>query len=186
MRRIINSTYMSLDGVVQDPQNWTFSYRDAAAETFAHDQLFSCDALLMGRQTYEGFAAYWPTAKDTDGTAERMNALPKYVVSDSLSEPKWNNTTVIKQAELPARVRELKQQPGQDIIQYGYGPVTAVLLREGLLDELRIWLHPLMVGGPARDTLLAEVSADARFHLVDHRVYDAGMVILSYQPQAQA
>lgn len=186
MRRIINSTYMSLDGAVQDPQNWTFNYRDEAAETFAHDQLFSCDALVMGRHTYEGFTAYWPTATDTDGTADRMNALPKYVVSDSLSNPEWNNTTIINRADFATRMRELKQQPGQDIIQYGYGPVTAVLLREGLLDELRIWLHPLMVGGPARDALLAEVSADARFHLVDHRVYDSGMVILSYQPQAEA
>ena len=66
MRRIINSTYMSMDGVVQDPQNWTFDYRDDAAETFAHDQLFSCDALVMGRLTYETFSAYWPTATDMD------------------------------------------------------------------------------------------------------------------------
>jgi len=180
--RIINSTYISIDGVIQDPQNWTFSYRDDAAQTFANDQLFNSDGLLMGRQTYEGFSAYWPTATDTDGTADRMNSLPKYVISDSLSETPWNNTTVIGRAEFPARLRELKQQPGQDIIQYGYGPVTAGLLREDLLDELRLWVHPLMVGGQARAALLAEVSADARFHLVDHKAYDSGLIILSYQP----
>jgi dihydrofolate reductase len=73
MRRIINSTYMSMDGVVRDPQNWTFDYRDDAAQEFAREQLFACDALVMGRVTYEGFTAYWPTATDTDGSADRMN-----------------------------------------------------------------------------------------------------------------
>jgi dihydrofolate reductase len=181
MRRIINSTYMSLDGVVQDPQNWTFAFRDDAAQKFAHDQLFSCDAMLMGRRTYEVFAGYWPSATDTVGDADRMNALPKYVVSDSLTQPQWNNTTVIGRAEFPGRVRELKEQPGQDIIQYGYGPVTGTLLREGLLDELRIWLHPIMVGGQGLDALLAGVGADATFRLAGHQAYDSGMVILSYQ-----
>ncbi|MEV6843028.1 dihydrofolate reductase family protein [Actinoplanes sp. NPDC051411] len=186
MRRIINSTYMSIDGVVQNPQNWTFDYRDEAATAFAHDQLFHCDALIMGRRTYESFISYWPTATDADGSAERMNSMPKYVVSDSLSDPTWNNTTVVGRAEFPALGRELKDKPGQDIVQYGYGPVTAVLLREGLLDELRIWLHPITVGGQARDALLAEVSSDARFRLADHRAFDSGMVILSYQPQPTA
>jgi dihydrofolate reductase len=183
MRRVITSTYMSLDGVVQQPQLWTFDYRDEAATTFAHDQLFSCDALLMGRSTYEVFAAYWPNATDTDGTADRMNSLPKYVVSDSLTAPQWNNTTILNRAELPARIRELKQQPGQDIIQYGYGPVTAALLGDGLLDELRIWLHPLLVGGQEPDALLAHVGAAAKFRLADLKAYDSGMIVICYQPQ---
>ena len=183
MRRIINSTYMTLDGVVQEPQEWTFGYRDDGAATFAHDQLFSCDAILMGRHTYEIFAGYWPSANDDDGSAERMNALPKYVVSDSLTGPAWNNTSVVRRAEFAARMRELKQQPGQDIVQYGYGPVTAELLREGLLDELRIWLHPILVGGHRPDRLLAALGADARLRLRDHQVYDSGMVILAYRPE---
>jgi dihydrofolate reductase len=186
MRRIINSTYMSLDGVVQKPELWTFDYRDDAAAKFGHDQLFNSDAVLMGRRTYEIFAEVWPSATDAEGMADRMNSLPKYVVSDSLTQPQWNNTTVINRAEFPARARDLKQQPGQDIIQYGYGPVTAALLRGGLLDELRIWLHPLLVGSHAPDDLLAGVGADARFRLADLKAYDSGMVILSYQPQPGA
>jgi len=182
MRRVINSTYMSLDGVVQEPQNWTFDFRDEAAQQFAHDQLFSCDAMIMGRLTYEIFAGYWPGVTDTDGSADRMNSMPKYVVSDSLTRPEWN-ATVIGRADLPARVRELKEQPGQDIVQYGYGPVTGALLREGLLDELRIWLHPILVGGQKIDSLLAGVGAGAKLRLADHKVYDSGMVILSYRPQ---
>jgi len=108
--------------------------------------------------------------------------MPKYVVSDSLTRPEWN-ATVIGRADLPARVRELKEQPGQDIVQYGYGPVTGALLREGLLDELRIWLHPILVGGQKIDSLLAGVGAGAKLRLADHKVYDSGMVILSYRPQ---
>jgi dihydrofolate reductase len=178
---------MSLDGVVQDPQSWTFDFRDDAASAFAHDQLFSCDALIMGRRTYEGMITYWPTATDTDGMVDRMNSLPKYVVSDSLTEPEWNNTTVISRAAFPARMRELKQQPGQDIIQYGYGPVTGTLLRNRLLDELRIWLHPLVVGEQSLDALLAGVDvATTKFRLVDVKPYDSGLTILSYEPQPGA
>ena len=183
MRRVINSTYMSLDGVVQEPQNWTFDFRDEAAAQFGHDQLFGCDALLMGRLTYEIFAGHWPGVTDSDGSAERMNSMPKYVVSDTLTDPAWNNTTVVGRAEMPARIRELKQQPGQDIVQYGYGPVTGALLREGLLDELRIWLHPILVGGQKIDTLLAGVGAEAKLDLADQRTYDSGMLILSYRPR---
>lgn len=91
-----------------------------------------------------------------------------------------------QRAEFPARIRELKQQPGQDIIQYGYGPVTAELLVGGLLDELRIWLHPILAGGHGPEDLLAGVGADARFRLADHKAYDSGLVILSYQPQPRA
>lgn len=184
MRRVLNSTYMSLDGVVQDPQDWTFGYRDDAAAAFAHDQLFGCDALVMGRRTYEVMITYWPTATDTDGMVDRMNSLPKYVVSDSLTAPEWNNTTVVPRADLPARMRELREQPGQDIIQYGIGPVTATLLRNGLLDELRIWLHPLVVGGQQLGALLAGADIDTtRFRVVDVTTYQAGVVVLCLQPQ---
>ncbi len=185
MRRIINSTYMTLDGVVQKPQFWSFDYRDEAAAAFAHDQLFNCDAILMGRIAYEGLAGYWPTATDTDGTADRMNSLPKYVISNTLTQPQWNNTTVIDRTDFPTRMRELKQQPGQDIIQYGYGPVTTALLHHDLLDELRIWLHPLMVGGHSPDDLLAAAGTEARLRLTDHKTYDSGLIILSYQPQSK-
>ena len=107
--------------------------------------------------------------------------MPKYVVSDSLTQPEWNNTTVVGRAELPARIRELKEQPGQDIIQYGYGPVSATLLREGLLDELRIWLHPVLVGGRPLDDLLAGAGGEGRFRLADVSTYDTGLVILRYR-----
>ena len=182
MRRIITSTYMSLDGVVQRPELWTFDYRSDDAARFAHEQLFSSDALLMGRHTYEIFAAHWPTVSDDEGFADRMNSLPKYVVSDTLTEPAWNATIVLARADAPDQLRKLKQQSGQDILQYGYGAVTATLLREGLLDELRIWLHPLLVGGNDPEALLAHAGAKARFTLVDSTRYDSGLLILHYRP----
>jgi dihydrofolate reductase len=182
MRRIITSAYMSLDGVVQRPELWTFDYRSDDAARFAHEQLFSSDALLMGRHTYEIFAAHWPTVSDDEGFADRMNSLPKYVVSDTLTAPTWNATTVLARADAPDQLHKLKQQSGQDILQYGYGPLTATLLREGLLDELRIWLHPLLVGTGDPEALLAHPGAKARLALVDVTRYDSDLLILRYRP----
>jgi dihydrofolate reductase len=182
MRRIITSTYMSLDGVIQRPELWTFDYRSDDAARFQHEQLFGSDALLMGRHTYEIFADHWPTATDDEGFADRMNSLPKYVVSDTLTEPTWNGTTVLARADAADQLRKIKQQSGQDILQYGYGPVTATLMREGMLDELRIWLHPLLVGGNDPDALLAHVGINAKLALADVTRYDSGLVILRYRP----
>lgn len=184
MRRVINSTYMSLDGVVQRPELWTFDYRSEDAARYSHDLLFGSDALLMGRHTYDIFASHWPTATDDTGFADRMNNLPKYVVSNTLAAPTWNNTTVVAPDSLPDLIRQLKQQPGQDVLQYGYGVVTATLLREGLLDELRLWLHPLLVGGGDLDALLARVGSKARFRLTDMKRYQSDLLILSYQIDA--
>ena len=138
----------------------------------------------MGHHTYEIFAAHWPTASDGEGFADRMNSLPKYVVSDTLTEPAWSNSTVLARTDAPDQLRQLKQQSGQDILQYGYGPVTATLMREGLLDELRIWLHPLLVGGSDPADLLAHVGIRARLTLARVTSYDSGLVILRYRPAA--
>jgi dihydrofolate reductase len=146
MRHIANATYMSLDGVVQHPELWTFDYRSDDAAQVSHDQLFAADALIMGRHTYDIFAGHWPAATDPDGFADRMNTIPKYVLSRTLSKPSWTNTTVLAGDNVVDRIRALKQEPGQDILQYGYGPVTRLLIDHGLLDELHIWLHPLLVG----------------------------------------
>jgi dihydrofolate reductase len=185
MRRIITSTYMSLDGVIQRPELWTFEYRSDDAAKVSHEQLSKADALIMGRITYEIFVGHWPAVTDDTGLADRMNSIPKYVLSNTLTEPAWNNTTVLSGDHIPERISELKQQPGQDILQYGFGPVTALLLAEGLLDELHIWLHPLLAGGTDPQTRIGAVGAQARFQLREVRPYESGLVILSYnQPAA--
>ena len=180
MRRIINATYMSLDGIVQRPELWTFDYRSDDAAQASYDQLFGADALIMGRHTYDIFANHWPTATDSGGFADRMNNLPKYVLSHTLSEPIWANTTVLAGDDVPGRIRDLTRQPGRDILQYGYGPVTRLLIDHGLLDELHIWLHPLLVGNSDPSDQIGAVGAQCRFQLTDVRRFDSGLVILRY------
>jgi len=185
MRHIANATYMSLDGVVQRPELWTFDYRSDDAAQISHDQLFAADALIMGRHTYGIFASHWPAATDPDGFADRMNNIPKYVLSRTLSQPTWTNTTVLAGDNVVDRIHALKQEPGQNILQYGYGPVTRLLIDHGLLDELHIWLHPLLVGNTDPRDHIGAVGATSRWQLDDMRRYDSGLVILSYRrPEA--
>jgi dihydrofolate reductase len=180
MRKVISSTYVTLDGVMDDLDKWHFRFFDDEALEYAYDQLFASDALLMGRETYEGFAASWPSMTDEAGFADRMNGLPKYVASTTLQEPlEWNNATLIK-GDVAEEVSRLKEQPGQDILMYGYGDLTRTLMQHGLLDELRMWVHPVVWGSgerPFRD------AGDRTFlRLVDTTTFGSGVVVLSYQP----
>jgi len=180
MRKVINSTYVSLDGVVTNPQEWTFQFRDDTADQFAFEQLMASDVLLMGRRTYEVFSAVWPTMNDEAGFAEKMNNMPKQVASRTLKETTWNATVI--QGDLGDAVDTLKRAPGKDILQYGYGPTTGTLIEHGLLDELRLWLHPILVGRGAVDDLLIGPRATATLKLADLKRYDSGLLILTYQP----
>jgi dihydrofolate reductase len=181
MRRIINSTYITLDGVVEAPHLWPSLGRgsDARADDIQGELLFACDAMLMGRHTYDGFAPVW-SARSGDPLSDRFNAMPKYVVSTTLRDPEWNNTRVID-GDVATAVEELKATDGKDIVQYGYGAVTRLLLEHGLLDELRLWVHPLILGrGEAGDLLFGAVPATG-FRLVDTTALSNGIVILAYE-----
>ncbi len=126
MRKVVVSTYVTLDGVMEDPGGaegfehggWSMRFFDEDAAKYAFDQLFASDALLLGRVTYQGFAAAWPSMTDEVGFADRMNSLPKFVVSKTLDEVEWNNSRLIKE-NVAEEVSKLKQQPGQDILMYG-------------------------------------------------------------------
>ena len=150
MRRIINSTYISLDGVIEGPHLWPSLGRpgDERADQIQTELLLSCDAVLMGRRTYDGFAPVWQT-RSGDPYSDRINTMPKYVVSTTLKDPEWNNTRVIDR-DVAAEIERLKAAPGNDIVQYGFGAVSTLLMEHGLLDELRLWFHPLFVGVPSR------------------------------------
>lgn len=178
---IVNSTYMSLDGVVQRPEMWTFDYRSDDAAKATQEQVFGADALVMGRHTYEMFAPRWSAASDDAGVADRINSIPKYVLSHTLREPTWNNTTVLSGDDAVDRIRDLKSQPGGAIVQYGFGPVTRLLIAHGLLDELHIWLHPLLVGSTEPGDRISAAGTPAGFRLADVRTYDSGLAILSYR-----
>ncbi len=182
MRRIINSTYISLDGVIQDPQDWPGNgiEDDGTGGKVQMDLLSGCDAVLMGGRTYPGFAPAW-MARSGDPFSDRINAMAKYVVSSTLTEPEWPNTHVIGGGNPIDEIRRLKEQPGQDIVQYGFGQLSYALLEHGLLDELRLWVHPLFVGRATGDDLMFRPAATAQLELADSLALNTGIVILTYR-----
>jgi dihydrofolate reductase len=179
MRRIIKSTYVSLDGLIEQLEKWLFEYHDDSATRFATDQLFASDTLLMGRRTYEGFADTWPS--QTGDFADKINSMKKYVASTTLDKADWANSTVLT-GDLVEEVTKLKQQPGGNILMYGFGPVAQTLLQHGLLDEVRLWVHPVFVGTGSPSDLPFREGNTSRMTPVDTRTLGSGVVILSYRP----
>ena len=178
MRKIVVSTYVTLDGVMEAPEMWVFRFWNDEHTKYADDQLFASDALLMGRGVYEEFAASWPSR--TTEFADRMNSLPKYVVSTTLEEPlEWNNSTLVKE-NVAEEVSKLKQQDGQDILMYGSADLMQTLMELDLIDEYRLWVHPILLGSGKR--LFREESATKALRLVDTTTFSSGVVVLSYQP----
>jgi dihydrofolate reductase len=178
MRRIISSTFVSLDGVINHMDRWHFEFVGDEIEAIALDQLRGCDALLLGRKTYEAYAGAWP---DRDGElADRINEVTKYVASTTLAQPSWANTTVVR-GDTARAVAELKQQPGQDILMHGYGPLAKTLLRDDLLDELILWIHPMLAGVGALDDMVFADGLNRRLELVDANPLTSGVVLLTYR-----
>jgi dihydrofolate reductase len=181
MSRIVNSTYITLDGAVENPQNWPSGRHqdDGRAQEIQTQLLLDSETVLMGRRTYEGFAPVW-SAQSGDPYSDKINGMEKLVASTTLSEPEWNNTTVVGEG-LVDEVAGRKESGG-DIVQYGFGSVTRALLDAGLLDELRLWVHPLMVGAGEPSDLLFRDGTSAQFELKDVTQLASGIVILAYAP----
>jgi dihydrofolate reductase len=181
MRKIINSTYITLDGAIENPHLWPSLGGEGAQESFdiQAELLSHCDAILLGRRTYESFASVWPT-RSGDVCSDRINSMEKLVVSSTLRNPTWNNTTVIAR-DLVAEVTRLKQQPGMDIVQYGIGQVSFTLLEHGLFDELRLWVHPLILGNKGPQVPHFRDCPPMQMQLVASRTLPNGIVILNYQ-----
>jgi dihydrofolate reductase len=168
-RKITASLYVTLDGVFEAPEQWHFPYHNDEFLEALHDEVAASDAMLLGRRTYEAFAAYWPNQGDEVPMAEQMNTATKYVVSNTLTDPKWQNTTVIN-GDVNARLEELKQAPGKNLSITGSATLVSSLLQAGLLDELTLLLHPLLLGGDSRrafsgivDRIPLELAAVDRF-----------------------
>jgi dihydrofolate reductase len=181
MRKIVNSSYISLDGVVDDVGDWPSLHGEDEERRYGIqlDLLQSCDVMIMGRRTYEGFAPVW-SAQSGDPYSDRINAMDKYVVSSTLTAPEWTNTRVIGGDPVPA-IRELKAQPGGDIVQYGFGRLSFALLEAGLLDELRLWVHPFFVGRGGPEALLYRDTPAAAFVLEDVTTLASGIVVLTHR-----
>jgi dihydrofolate reductase len=187
MSKLIESTFVTLDGVVDDstpssaphagPAKWGSPYWDDEHGAYAHDLLFGSDALLLGRATYQVFAEAWPPR--AGDLADRINALPKYVASRTLEEPlEWNATLL--EGDLAAKVSELKAKGGQNILKYGTGELTISLMEHNLIDEFHFWHFPVAVGGGKR---LLEGVNTTHLELIDTTTFKSGIVVCTYVPK---
>ncbi|MDP9457616.1 MAG: dihydrofolate reductase family protein [Actinomycetota bacterium] len=179
MRKVVVSEFVSVDGVMENP-SWTFQFGSEEQEKYKLDELLASDALLLGRVTYEGFAGAWPSMTDEVGFADRMNGLPKYVVSTALEEPLgWNNSTIIK-GDVAEEVSRLKQQPGGDILIGGSADLVNTLMEHDLVDEYRLMVFPVVVGSGKR---LFRGGGDRKaLRLVETKTFDSGVIVLTYRP----
>jgi dihydrofolate reductase len=177
MRKLVVTTFLSLDGVMENP-TWTVPYWNDEIANFKYEELFASDALLLGRVTYEGFAAAWPSMTDEHGFAERMNGMPKYVVSTTLSAAAWNNSHLIS-GDVAEAIRQLKQEPGQDILVGGSSTLIQTLIEHNLVDRYRLLVYPVILGGGKR---LFQDGVSASLTLTESQSLGSGVVALLYEP----
>ena len=190
MGRIVVSEFVSLDGVMEDPggsegtrnAGWTFRFdRGSDGDRFKLDEVLDAEALLLGRVTYEGFAKAWPAMEDPVGFAAKMNAMPKYVVSNTLTDAKasWHNSTVVR-GDAAAEVKALKDAVAGDLLVAGSASLVQTLVEHGLVDELRLMVFPIVLGSGKR--LFGDVSEAPVLALDEVTTVGAGIVILTYHP----
>jgi dihydrofolate reductase len=189
MGRIVVTEFVSLDGVMEDPGGsenfaqggWSFKIsRGDEGDKFKLDETFASEALLLGRVTYEGFAEAWPSR---DGEfADKFNNMPKYVVSSTLGDPEWNNSTVLR-GDLVEEVRKLKQDQDGDIVVHGSARLVQTLIEHDLVDELRLMVYPVVLGSGKR--LFGETSDKKPLRLVESKVVGDGVSILIYRPAGE-
>ena len=181
MRKVIVSEFVSLDGVFEAPERWHFPYFDEEMGQEIGAGMAQADAMLMGRVLYEEWAAFWPEQDPEENpVAGRMNGVRKYVVSTTLEEPLgWNNSTLIGE-KVAEEIDKLKRQPGKDISISGSGSLVRSLLKDGLIDELRLMIHPVVVGSGKR--LFEEGRDRIALELVDSKTFSTGVVYLTYRP----
>jgi dihydrofolate reductase len=190
MANIVVTEFMSLDGVIEDPGGaedfkyggWSSEVsRGDEGDKFKLDETMASSALLLGRVTYEGFAKAWPSRKDEFGFADKFNSMPKYVVTSTLKDPDWNNSTVIDgDGDVVAAIRKLKEEVDGDVVVHGSGQLTQTLLENDLVDELRLMVFPVVLGAGKR--LFGETSDKKPLQLVDTKTVGDGVSILVYRP----
>lgn len=175
MSRIIVTMFVALDGGTDEPQKWTFPYGNDEIWKFKHAELFGVGALLLGRKTYDTFAAAWPTRKNDD-YADRMNSLPKYVVSTTLGEAGWNNSTVIRSNVVP-EIKALKEKADQDLLVFGSITLVDTLRQHDLVDEYRLLVYPILLGAGKR---MFQDGNETKLQLKESRSFETGVVLVRY------
>jgi dihydrofolate reductase len=181
MRKVVAAEFLSLDGVMESPDKWHFPYFNDEMGQAVGEGFATSDAMLMGRVLYEEWAAYWPQQDPEENpVAAQMNGVQKYVVSTTLEEPlEWSNSTLIKE-NVAEEIEKLKNQPGKDIVISGSGALVRSLLADGVIDELKLMIHPIVVGGGKR--LFEEGEDQTALELVDSEIFSTGVVYLTYGP----
>jgi len=186
MGRIVVTEFVSLDGVMEDPGGsenfkyggWSFEFaRGDEGDKFKLDEALEAEALLLGRVTYEGFAAAWPSR--SGAFADKFNSMPKYVVSSTLGEPEWTNTTVLE-GDVVDAVSKLRQDHSGDVVVHGSGQLVQALLEHDLVDELRLMVFPVVLGSGKR--LFGETSDRKTLQLADSKTGGDGVTILIHRP----
>ena len=192
MGKLVVTEFISLDGIIEDPGGaegteqggWSFRHPADEGQAYKGEELERADAQLLGRVTYEGFAAAWPAMEDSTGDfGKKMNAMPKVVVSTTLTEATWNNTTIVS-GDLAAGVNRMKQQYDGDILVAGSATLVHALTKLGLVDEYRLMVHPVVLGKGKR--LFGEENAGADLELVESRKAGPDVLLLIYRPAKPA
>jgi class 3 adenylate cyclase/dihydrofolate reductase len=192
MGRLVVTEFVTLDGVMEAPgfeehrdgkNAWAVQATTEDQQRYKIDELFAAGAILLGRVTYQIWEAFWPDAPKDAGFADRINGIEKYVVSTTLREPTWNNTTVIR-SDLAGEVSRVKERTDGDILVFGSAALVDSLLELDLVDEWRVMLFPIVLGSGKR--LFREEQDVSHLRLVGTRVFDSGVVLLTYEPRAEA
>ncbi len=177
--RLVATEYLSLDGVFEEPGRWSFPFFSDDASQFKLDELQASDALLLGRTTYQGFAAAWPTMEGTGDFGVKMNTMPKYVVSSTLKSADWSGSILVT-GDAVAEVTRLKDQPGGDLLLAGSAQLFAALSNAGLIDVYRLMVHPIVLGNGRR--LFTDGVDETTLTLTSARSLASGVVVLEYGP----
>ena len=181
-RRIVVTEYVTLDGLMEEPGKWSFPFWSDEAAKFKYEELYASEMMLLGRVTYEGFAKAWPTMTDTGDFGDRMNTMPKYVVSTTLETAEWQNSRIIKE-NVAEEIAALKQQPGMDILVAGSGQLLRTLMAHDLVDEYRLMLHPIVLGAGKR--LFQDGIDTTVLRQTGTRQLGNGVTVLYYAPVRQ-
>lgn len=179
MRKVVVTEYMTLNGIFEEPGQWSFDFWSEETAKYKSDELFASEIQLLGRVTYEGFARAWPTITDAGDFGVKMNTMPKYVVSHSLEKAEWENSHIIS-SDILGEIQKLKQQNGGDILVAGSGQLVQFLLQNKLVNGFHILLHPLVLGKGKR---LFTETEKFTFDLIETKIFPKGIVALHYQPK---
>src|SRR5690625_2492533 len=186
MGKMIATEFITLDGIIEDPGGaektehggWSGQFWNEEVQKYKFDELFATDALVLGRVTYEGFAAAWPGMTDEDGFAERMNSLPKYVASETLDQLEWNNSILMKD-NIVGKMTRLKREVEQDIVIHGSSKLINSLFPYQLIDEIRLMVFPIVLGSGKR--LFKDRTELKSLKLLETKTFETGVIVLHYQ-----